>query len=81
MTLRADARDNRDRIVDAAEQLYAISGLTTPMSEIARRAGVGAATLSRRFPTRECRALLRAVQRLWTRSCLRAIASQTRADR
>ncbi|GAA4655701.1 TetR/AcrR family transcriptional regulator [Arthrobacter cryoconiti] len=53
MTLRSDARDNRDRIVDAAEQLYAVSGLATPMSEIARRAGVGAATLSRRFPTRE----------------------------
>jgi AcrR family transcriptional regulator len=53
MTLRADARDNRDRIVEAAEQLYAESGLATPMSEIARRAGVGAATLSRRFPTRE----------------------------
>jgi AcrR family transcriptional regulator len=53
MTLRADARDNRDRVVDAAEELYAITGLATPMSEIARRAGVGAATLSRRFPTRE----------------------------
>jgi len=53
MTLRADARDNRDRIVDAAEQLYSVGGLATPMSEIARRAGVGAATLSRRFPTRE----------------------------
>lgn len=51
--LRADARDNRDRIVDAAEQLYAVEGLSIPMSEIARRAGVGAATLSRRFPTRE----------------------------
>jgi len=53
MNLRADARDNRDRIVEAAEQLYAVSGLATPMSEIARHAGVGAATLSRRFPTRE----------------------------
>ncbi|MGV8858695.1 TetR/AcrR family transcriptional regulator [Rhodoglobus sp.] len=53
MTLRADARDNRDRIVDAAEQMYAISGIKTPMAEIARRAGVGAATLSRRFPSRE----------------------------
>jgi AcrR family transcriptional regulator len=53
MTLRADARDNRQRIVDAAEHLYAVGGLGTPMSEIARHAGVGAATLSRRFPTRE----------------------------
>jgi AcrR family transcriptional regulator len=53
MELRVDARENRDRIVDAAEDLFAVEGLNTPMSEIARRAGVGAATLSRRFPTRE----------------------------
>jgi AcrR family transcriptional regulator len=52
MMLRADARDNRERILDAAEELFAIDGLATPMSEIARRAGVGAATLSRRFPTK-----------------------------
>jgi AcrR family transcriptional regulator len=48
-----DARENRDRIVDAAQSLFAAEGLNTPMSEIARQAGVGAATLSRRFPTRE----------------------------
>ncbi|GAB3618497.1 TetR/AcrR family transcriptional regulator [Okibacterium endophyticum] len=53
MVLRADARENRDRIVDAAEALFAQEGLGAPMSEIARRAGVGAATLSRRFPTRD----------------------------
>ncbi|RWZ52698.1 TetR/AcrR family transcriptional regulator [Labedella phragmitis] len=53
MVLRVDARQNRDRIVDAAQDLFASEGLETPMSEIARRAGVGAATLSRRFPTRE----------------------------
>ncbi len=52
MTLRVDARANRDRIVDAAHDLFAIDGLDAPMSEIARRAGVGAATLSRRFPTK-----------------------------
>jgi AcrR family transcriptional regulator len=76
MTLRADAQDNRDRIIDAAEQLYAITGLTTPMSEIARRAGVGGATLSRRFPTRE--ALMDAVfarQLDWWMSAVEAAAA------
>ena len=53
MTLRADARDNRERIVDAAEELFASDGLAVPMAEVARRAGVGAATLSRRFPSKE----------------------------
>ena len=51
--LRADARDNRERIIDAAEELFAVTGLATPMSEIARRAGVGAATISRRFPSKD----------------------------
>jgi AcrR family transcriptional regulator len=48
-----DAQENRDRIVDAAESLFAREGLDVPMAEIARLAGVGAATLSRRFPAKE----------------------------
>ena len=52
-TLRADAERNRLRIVDAARQVLAEQGLNAPMSEVARRAGVGIATLYRRFPTRE----------------------------
>jgi AcrR family transcriptional regulator len=52
-TLRSDARDNRDRILDAARAVFAADGLTVPMREIARRAGVGPATLYRRFPTKE----------------------------
>lgn len=51
--LRSDARDNRDRIVDAARALFATEGLDVPMREVARRAGVGPATLYRRFPTKE----------------------------
>ncbi|MFC4854728.1 TetR/AcrR family transcriptional regulator [Actinophytocola glycyrrhizae] len=51
--LRADARRNRDRILDAARQAFAARGLDVPMAAIARRAGVGVATLYRRFPTRE----------------------------
>lgn len=51
--MRADARLNRDRILDAAHQAFAVRGLDVPMAAIARRAGVGVATLYRRFPTRE----------------------------
>lgn len=51
--LRADAQLNRDRILDAARQAFAVRGLDVSMAAIARRAGVGVATLYRRFPTRE----------------------------
>jgi AcrR family transcriptional regulator len=50
--LRADAQLNRDRILDAAAKLYADRGISVPLEEVARRAGVGVATLYRRFPTR-----------------------------
>ena len=50
--LRADAQLNRDRILAAAAKLFAERGLNVPLDEIARRAGVGVATLYRRFPTR-----------------------------
>jgi AcrR family transcriptional regulator len=52
-TLRSDALDNRERILDAARALFAAEGLSVPLREIARRAGVGPATLYRRFPTKE----------------------------
>jgi len=58
-TLRADARRNRDRILNAAKEMFAERGPDAPMEEIARRASVGVGTLYRRFPDRE--ALLRAV--------------------
>jgi AcrR family transcriptional regulator len=51
--LRSDALDNRERILDAARAVFATEGLHVPMREIARRAGVGPATLYRRFPTKE----------------------------
>lgn len=51
--LRSDAMDNRDRILDAARALFSAGGLEVPMREIARRAGVGPATLYRRFPTKQ----------------------------
>jgi AcrR family transcriptional regulator len=51
--LRSDAQDNRDRIMAVAREVFAAEGLDVPMREIARRAGVGPATLYRRFPTKE----------------------------
>ncbi|MEU4579572.1 helix-turn-helix domain-containing protein [Nonomuraea sp. NPDC023979] len=51
--LRADASRNRGRILRAARHLFATRGIDVPMAAIARRAGVGTATLYRRFPTRE----------------------------
>lgn len=50
--LRADALLNRQRVLDAARELFAARGLDVPMAAVARRAEVGVATLYRRFPTR-----------------------------
>jgi AcrR family transcriptional regulator len=50
--LRVDAERNRERIVDAAREVFAEQGLDAPLEQVARRAGVGVATLYRRFPTR-----------------------------
>ena len=51
--LRADAARNRERIIDAAIELFAERGYEASTAEIAARAGVGEATLFRRFPTKE----------------------------
>lgn len=50
--LRADAAHNRTRILTAARELFTERGIDVPMTAIARRAGVGVATLFRRFPDR-----------------------------
>ncbi len=51
--LRVDARRNRARLLTAAREVFAERGLDAPMATVARRAGVGVATLYRRFPTRD----------------------------
>ncbi|MGX1675528.1 TetR/AcrR family transcriptional regulator [Streptomyces sp. NPDC055400] len=51
--LRTDAERNRERLLAAARQVFCQQGLDVPMAAIARQAGVGIATLYRRFPTRE----------------------------
>jgi AcrR family transcriptional regulator len=50
--LRADARRNRERIVDAARELFAECGHATQMDDVARRAQVGVGTVYRHFPTK-----------------------------
>ena len=59
--LRADGRRNREKIVATAAKLVRRDGAQVSLEEIARRAGVGSATLHRHFPSRS--ALLEAVFR------------------
>jgi len=51
--LRADARRNRDRLIEVAAAAFAEKGVETSLEDIARQAGVGIGTLYRHFPTRE----------------------------
>jgi AcrR family transcriptional regulator len=59
--LRADARRNREKVLRAARETFAESGYEVPLDEIAARAGVGAGTVYRHFPSKE--ALFEAVTR------------------
>jgi AcrR family transcriptional regulator len=56
---RADALRNRERIVTAAREMFVEHGPDVPLDDIARRAGVGNATVYRNFPDRD--ALVREV--------------------
>lgn len=71
--LRADASRNRERIVAAARDALVEHGADIPLDEIARRAGVGNATLYRNFADR--RDLLRTI----VLSVMENIAAQARA--
>jgi AcrR family transcriptional regulator len=51
--LRKDAAENRQRLLQAAAQVFAEQGLDGSVEEVARVAGVGMGTLYRRFPTKE----------------------------
>ncbi|GAA3839736.1 TetR/AcrR family transcriptional regulator [Streptomyces phyllanthi] len=50
--LRSDAERNRERIIAAARTVFARDGLNASMASVAREAGVGIATMFRRFPTK-----------------------------
>lgn len=58
---RADARRNREKLLEAAAAAFAEEGTDVPLEAVARRAGVGIGTLYRHFPTRD--ALVEAVYR------------------
>lgn len=51
--LRADALRNRTKLLEAAQEVFAASGLSASIDEIARTAGVGVGTVYRHFPTKE----------------------------
>lgn len=59
--LRADARRNRDRVLETAQRHFDLHGVSASLDDIARDAGVGPGTLYRHFPSRE--ALLAATLR------------------
>jgi AcrR family transcriptional regulator len=51
--LRADARRNRERILESARAVFAQYGADAQMDDVARQAGVGVGTVYRHFPTKE----------------------------
>lgn len=57
--MRADAARNREKVLEAARELFAAQGFEVPLDEIAARAGVGPGTVYRHFPTKQ--ALFQAV--------------------
>lgn len=69
--MRADAQRNRERVLVAARAVFAEHGIDAPMATVARRAGVGVATLYRHFRTRD--ALVRAAFAQQRQTCARAL--------
>jgi len=61
---RADALRNRERVIEAATEVFAVKGMEAGIPEIAAVAGVGKATVYRSFPSKEHLVAAVAVQRL-----------------
>ncbi|WP_139982532.1 TetR/AcrR family transcriptional regulator [Nocardioides litoris] len=61
--MRADAQRNRDRIVEVAREVFREQGYDASLDLVAKRAGVGAGTLYRHFPSREV--LVDAIMQSW----------------
>src|ERR1700745_1304760 len=75
--LRADARRNRERILQSARAAFAESGAEAQIDDVARHAGVGVGTVYRHFPTKQAllTELVRQTFRLftgWAREALEA---------
>jgi AcrR family transcriptional regulator len=67
---RADARRNKETLLDAAAAVFVASGVQAPVRDIAAKAGVGTATIYRHFPTRAD--LIIAVYRHQVEACAEA---------
>jgi AcrR family transcriptional regulator len=65
--MRADARRNRERVLEAARAAFSEEGAGVQIEAIAKRAGVGVGTLYRHFPTKE--ALIRELGRHLAAQC------------
>jgi AcrR family transcriptional regulator len=51
--LRADARRNRERVLEAAREIFGRDGIEAQIDDIAARAGVGVGTVYRHFATKD----------------------------
>jgi AcrR family transcriptional regulator len=73
--LRADARRNRERILESARTVFAEHGADAQIDDVARQAGVGVGTVYRHFPTKEALLveLLREKFRLFAARCREAL--------
>jgi AcrR family transcriptional regulator len=67
---RADARRNKEALLDAAAAIFVEAGVEAPVRDIAARAGVGTGTIYRHFPTRAD--LIIAVYRHQVEACAEA---------
>jgi AcrR family transcriptional regulator len=61
--MRADAQRNRERLIEAAREVFREQGYDASLDEVAKRAGVGAGTLYRHFPSRDV--LMDAIMQSW----------------
>src|SRR3954466_9188328 len=77
--MRADARRNRDRVLEAARRVFAEYGHEAQMDEIARSAQVSVGTVYRHFPTKEALATA-LLQDSFDRICERAQAARDVPD-
>ncbi|MFE7076279.1 TetR/AcrR family transcriptional regulator [Streptomyces sp. NPDC057620] len=77
--LRTDAARNRDRILAVAQELFGEQGPKASLDEIARRAGIGNATLYRHFPGRHA-LLAAALERIVVTGADAAEEAATRED-
>lgn len=63
--MRRNARANRERILDAAEEVFGTDGALGSTEQVARRANVGIATVFRHFPTKQALIEAALVRHLW----------------